>query len=122
MKDKRTLPIFLCLFITMFSVSTTVNASSDVEVINWGQDRLSCSATCTLPGPEVVDCIANGNLTSIVTDEVAMMACNDGEWLLEPLRRAGRGTINCGNFGTGQYVVTPSGKVNWTCHIVFGDS
>ena len=111
----KTIRIFLLLVFAASSALTFANDDSAAEVLNWGHDRLSCSATCD----GGVECVVGGKATQVVTNETALLVCADAEWIFEAPQSAARGIVDCGDFGTGKYVITPSGVVNFSCHVVF---
>ena len=104
--------ILTAIFFALGTFSAAVFADEGAEVLNWGQDRIDCGATCD----EEVECVAGGQLTIVANNENATLVCSAGEWLFEPPARAITVEVNCDEFGTGQGVITPSGKVNFFCH------
>ena len=106
----------VCLSFLFFAISSVATANEGAEVINWGKDGISCSAFCG-----DVECVVGGQLTTVVNDESALLVCSSAVWAFDPPERAAKGGVNCGFYGTGQYVITPSGVVNFTCHRDFDD-
>ena len=102
----------ISILLTLGTLSAAVFADEGAEVINWGQDRLDCGATCD----EEVECVAGGQLTIVTNNENATLVCSAGEWLFEPPNRALTVDVDCNDLGTGHGVITPSGKVNFVCH------
>lgn len=107
--------ISISILFTLGTFSAAVFADNGAEVINWGQDRIDCEATCG-DGEDGVVCVVGGQLTIVTNNGNATVVCTAGEWLFEPPKKAQIEDVDCGIFGTGLAVITPSSKVNFTCH------
>ena len=102
------------------AVVTGVTKQDDIEfapngaiVLNFGNGqggRYGCSATCG-----GVPCVVNGKLALHINQANAGLSCNDADWLLAPVKSTSHWTVNCGFYGNGKGVLTPSSTFNYYC-------
>lgn len=119
---KRVLVALVCFAAVAGAVVTGTTRQDDIEfaphgaiVLNWGVGqggRYTCGATC---GGGVV-CVVNGKLALHVNNSGAGLSCTDADWILAPPKSTAHYGLNCGFYGVGKGVLTPSANFNFYCN------